>query len=65
MPQTLHMTTVAVLANKDGVRLESCTGLAERTRRQIQTSSLTLKTSSFFAKESLRLAALAAVSTAV
>ena len=65
MPQTLHMTTVAVLSNKDGVRMESCMGLAERTRRQIQSLRLNPKTSSFLAKESLRLAALAAVSMAV
>ena len=45
--------------------MESCTSLAERTRRQIQSFRLTPKTPSFFAKESLRLAALAAVSMAV
>ncbi len=59
------MTSVAVLANKGGIRMESCTSLAERTRRQIQSFRLTPKTPSFFAKESLRLAALAAVSMAV
>jgi hypothetical protein len=64
-PRTLHMTSVAVLANKDGIRMARCMGLAERTRRQTQSFRLTPKTSSFFAKESPRLAALAAVSTAV